>query len=209
MLKGPTIKLAVDLNRMSRFFPLDMHLIEGFDYDWIIDREKYGKIARWLKAHKIENDVITREFCFILLWIEKETQAGEEKSNFKGKFYRMQAELDALNDYLLQHRIVSVILKGEPGKNIPGEDFVLEDEISIDRFCDAIRKEFRNEFDRDKEKRRIKGLAAWQRRKMERIRNKMLNYMASAHGLDELSLEEQNDLIDRIVGLAGVGVSPD
>jgi hypothetical protein len=207
MLRGPKIKLAIDLQKLDKYFPIDFHLQEGFDYDWIIDRDKYDEMAGLLKEYGIADDKITREFCFILLWIEKETQAGEERENLQGKFYRMQAELDSLNDYLMQKRITSITLHGDYKRNKPGEELTLRDDITIDRICDGIRSVFNDEFHHDKQRRKTKGLTAWQRRKMIKIRNNMLNYFTSVPELDKLSLEEQNYFIDQVSELAGMAKS--
>jgi hypothetical protein len=204
MLTGPKIKLAVDLHRLERFFPMDLHLREGFDYDWIIDREKYEAVAHLLSAYNITHDPVIREMCFIFLWIEKETQAGEEKGNFQGKFYQMQAELDALKDYLMRNRVTSISFQGDYERNKPGEELILREDINIDRICDGIRSVFNEEFHSDKARRRTKGLTAWQKRKMIKIRNKILNYFTAVPMLDELSLEEQNQLIDDISRMAGL-----
>ncbi len=204
MLKGPKIKLSVDLHKLDKYFPMDMHLKEGFDYDWIIDRDHFNKVAAMLNEYRITDEKRISEFCFIFLWLEKETQAGEERGNLQGKFYRMQAELDQLHDYFLRFRITSITLKGEIKKHSPGEEFTITEDIIIDRICDGIRHEFQEDFKQDKEKRRTKGLKEWQRRKMVKIRNKILNYFASVPELDSLSLEDQNDLIEKISILAGL-----
>jgi len=116
----------------------------------------------------------------------------------------MLAELDGLKGYLMTNRVTSISFRGDYEKNKPGEEFVLQENINIDRICDGIRSVFRDEFGQDKERRRSKGLRAWQRRKMIRIRNNILNYFTSITELDELSLDEQNLLIDRISDLAGL-----
>ena len=204
MLKGPKIKIAVDLHRLAKYFPLDMHLREGFDYDWIVDREKYNAITLLLNEFDVKDERVISEFCFILLWIEKETRSGDGNGNLPGKFEQMWLELDRLNEYLLKNRVTTVIFKGEIEKNRPGKELTLSEDINIDRLCDGIRSIFREEFSHDRQKRRSKGLTAWQTRKMIRIRNNILNYFTSVPVLDELSLEEQNRLIDGLSGLAGL-----
>jgi hypothetical protein len=56
----------------------------------------------------------------------------------------------------------------------------------------------------DQSRRRTKGQKAWQRRKMVQVSNKILNYFTSIPTLDDLSLEEQNELISRMAELAGL-----
>lgn len=204
MLTGPKIKLAVDLHRIDKYFPLDYHLKEGFDYDMIIDRQRFNEVAAIFKEYDISEEMFIHEICFILLWIEKETQAGDERDNASGKYNQMWVELDSLKQYLMHHRITSVSFKGEYEKNKAGEELTLNEDINIDRLCDGIRSIFREEFSYDLKRRRTKGLTAWRRRKMIRIRNNFLNYFTTIPWLDELSLEEQNELIGRISELAGI-----
>ena len=204
MQTGPKIKLAVDLHRIDKYFPLDNNLEGSFDYNMIIDRKRYDDVAALLKKFDISEDVVIREICFILLWIEKETRAGDGQDDNSGKFYQMWDELDNLKDYLMKNRITSISFSGEYERNKPGEEFTLNEDINIDRICDGIRSIFRDEFHHDKQKRKSKGLTAWQRRKMIRIRNNFLNYFSAVPKLDDLSLEDQNHLIDTISDLAGI-----
>ena len=67
-----------------------------------------------------------------------------------------------------------------------------QEEINIDRICDGIRTTFREEFDNDKQTRRSKGAKNWKRRKMVKVKNRMLNYLAALPGTDKLSLEDLN-----------------
>jgi hypothetical protein len=204
MLIGPKIKLAVDLHRMARFFPLGDAVEGGWDYDMVVERERCDAITALLRNYKIDEDRIIREFCFILLWIEKETHEGEDQPHFPGKYYRMRTELDNLKQYLMNHRITSVVFRGEYEKNKPGGEFIMEEEVNIDRLCDGIRTVFREEFSQDLQKRKSKGLTNWKRRKMFRLRNNILNYFTVIPEIDELSLEEQNELIDQIAVMAGI-----
>ena len=204
MLKGPKIKLAVNLHKLDKYFPMDLHLKEGFDYDWIVDRQKYIEVANLLSEFKVSDDEVISEFCFIFLWIENETRAGDDKKNLPGKFEQMWTELDSLKEYLLRNRVTSVTFNGEVTRNIQGEELILREDINIDRLCDGIRAIFREDFSHDKQRRRTKGLTAWQTRKMIKIRNNILNYLTSVPVLDDLSLEEQSHLIDKITELAGL-----
>lgn len=204
MQTGPKIKLAVDLHRIDKYFPLDYNLQGSFDYNMIIDRKRYDEVAALLKKFDVSEDVVIREICFILLWIEKETRAGDGQDDPSGKFYQMWDELDNLKDYLMKNRITSISFNGEYERNKPGEGFTLKEDINIDRICDGIRSIFRDEFHHEKQKRKSKGLTAWQRRKMIRIRNNFLNYFSAVPKLDDLSLEDQNHLIDTISDLAGI-----
>jgi hypothetical protein len=183
---------------------MDDNLKEGFDYNMIIDKQRYDEVAGFLAFHDMAEDLLIREICFILLWIEKETQSGHERDNSSGKFYQMWNELDGLKEYLLNNRITSVSFRGEYGRNKPSEEFIISEDINVDRICDAIRSNFRDEFHHDKQRRRTKGLTTWQRRKMIRIKNNLLNYFSAIPSLDSLSLEEQNDLIEKLSELAGL-----
>jgi len=200
MLKGPKIKLAVDINRIDRYFGLHPDRQEGFDFDLFIDRQQYNDVAEMLMEYGISEESTIQEICFIILWIEGETRAGTGPEGQTGKFYQMRAELDDLKRYLLTHRITSISLRGEYERNKEGEEFTLREEINIDRVCDGLRSTFREEFNQENEKRKTKGLTAWQRRKMSRIRNNLLGYFTSVPKLDELSLEAQSTLIDRLLG---------
>jgi hypothetical protein len=63
---------------------------------------------------------------------------------------------------------------------------------------------FREEFQQDYWRGKTKGLKAWQKRKMIRIRDSFLNYFTTVPALDSFSLEEQNELISRLAQLAGL-----
>ena len=204
MPNGPKIKLAIDLHRIDRYFPLDKNIRESFDYNMIIDRSKYEEVADLLQEYGVNEDQVVREVCFILLWMEKELQSGSEHNNDSGKFYQMWVELDHLQNYFLKNRITTISFSGESGRNKPSEELIISEDINIDRICDGIRTVFREEFHYDKQRRRTKGLTAWQRRKMIKIRNNILNYLTTVPVLDELSLEEQSELIVTLSGLAGL-----
>lgn len=204
MQTGPKIKLAVDLHRIDKYFPLDNSMEGVFDYDMIIDRQCYDEVKTILSEFDVSEDPVIREICFIIQWIEKETQSGDERDNTTGKFYQMWVELDMLREYLMKNRITAISLYGESKRGNPSEEIMIREDINIDRICDGIRSIFRDEFHHDKIRRRTKGLTAWQRRKMIRIKNNILNYFTSVPSLDDLSLEEQNELIGRLEGLAGL-----
>jgi len=204
MQTGPKIKLAVDLQKMDKYFPLDYNIKEGFDYDIKIDRQRYDDVEALLNDYDISEARIIQEFCFILIWIENEIQTGDDQDNDSGKFYQMWIELDNLKQYLLNNRITSISLRGEYERNKPGKTLTLKDEMNIDRLCDGIRTIFRDEFHHDKQRRRTKGQKNWQRRKMTRVRNNILNYLTTIPELDPLSLEDQYDFIVKLSGLAGL-----
>jgi hypothetical protein len=206
MPHGPKIKLAIDLHRIDRFFPLEKNLRESFDYNMVIDRPRYEEVNELLKEYSVTDDQIIREICFILLWMEKELQSGSGNDNNSGKFHQMWLELDGLKDYLLKNRITSISFQGESARNKPNEELIISEDINIDRICDGIRSVFREEFHHDKLRRRTKGLTTWQRRKMIKIRNNILNYFTMVPSLDELSLEEQNELVTELSGLAGISI---
>jgi hypothetical protein len=204
MPPGPKIKLAVDLHKIARYFPVNFEATEGFDYELVIDRGHYDSVEALLEEYQINDDQIIQEICFILLWIERETQAVEDPENSSGKLYQMWVELDNLKKYLMNNRITSISLHGEVERNKPGKTLALKEEINIDRLCDGIRSIFREEFLNDKNRRRTKGQRAWQKRKMVRVSNNILNYFTSIPELDELSLEEQKELISRLSLMAGL-----
>lgn len=170
----------------------------------IIDRKRYDEVAALLIEYDISEDQAIQEICFILLWIEKETQSGDDKDNYSGKYYQMWVELDKLKQYLMNNRITSISFKGEYERNKPNEVITLQEEINIDRVCDGIRSIFRDEFNNDKQRRGKKGLRTWKRKKMIRVKNNILNYFTTIPSLDELSLEDQYYLIDKLSDLAGI-----
>jgi len=206
MPNGPKIKLAIDLQRIDRFFPFDKDFRESIGLSMIIDRSRYDEVAGLLSEYNVVEDQTIREICFVLIWMAKELQADKEQHNDSGKFMQMWIELDNLQDYFLKNRITAISFRGESGRNKQGEELTLEEDINIDRICDGIRTVFREEFHHDKQRRRTKGLTAWQRRKMIKIRNNILNYFTAIPSLDELSLEEQNELITQLSGLAGISI---
>lgn len=204
MPTGPKIKLDINLHRIDRYFPLDFDVEGGYDYDRIIDRKIYDDVAVVLKDYRVKDDQAIREFCFILGWIQRQMSTGINNGTVKSRYEQMADEIEGLKDYFRMHRIRSVTFHGELMKNKAGEDFTMREDINIDRICDGIRVVFREEFDTDKEKRRSKGLRAWQRRKMIRIRNNFFNYFTTIPELDELDLQEQIELIDKLSALAGI-----
>lgn len=204
MPTGPKVKLAVDLYKIHQFFPIDFDVHEGFSFEMIIDRQRYDEVEVLLKEYDLTDDTIIREFCFVLIWIEKETLGGDDLDNLSGKYFQMWLELDNLKQYLLRHRITSISLHGEYERSKPGKTFSLREEINIDRLCDGIRSIFKDEFNSDQQKRTTKGLTNWKRRKMVKVRNNILNYFTSIPALDDLSLEEQNELIVQLSRLAGL-----
>jgi hypothetical protein len=201
MLKGPKIKLAVDIKRIDRYFPLDHERLEGFDFDITIDRQRYVTVAALLQEYGVSEEKIIQEICFIISWIEAELKIVDSPEGLHSKFYQMRKELDELQHYLLIHRITSISFRGESGRKNEGEEFIMYEEINIDRVCDGLRTTFREEFDADKSKRKTKGLTAWRRRKLDRVRNNFLNYLTSIQELDELSLEDQSELIGKLINL--------
>jgi len=212
MQTGPKIKLAVNLHRMDRYFPLDYDIEGGYDYDRVIDRKLYDDLAAILKEYNVNDDYTLQEFCFIIGWMERQVGSWNGNGNGNGitksKYEQMSDEIDRLNEYLTRHRIISVTFRGEYMKLKAGEELTMKEDINIDRVCDGLRVVFKEEFATDREKRRSKGFRAWQRRKMIRIRNHFFNYFTTIPQLDELSLEEQNELIDRLALLVGLGEEP-
>lgn len=204
MPHGPKIKLAIDLHRISGFFPLNNGQNGEFNYNMIIDRSLYDNVAGMLAEHGVSADLVIREFSFLVLWMSREMGSDEDREGLPPKFQQMWEELDGLKQYLLSHRVKSVRFMGETSRDVPGAEFTLKEDINIDRLCDGIRSVYREEFGYRKANRRSKGLRNWQRRKLARLYNGFLNYFSSIPELDALSLEEQNELIDRLSSMAGV-----
>ena len=204
MQKGPKVKLAIDLQKIDRYFPLDADLSEGLEINLLIDRHRYDEVEALLAEYNLATDQVIHEFCFVLLWIERETQAVSDPANYSGKLYQMWTELDNLKQYLLHHRITSISFHGEYERHRPGKTLVIKEGINIDRICDGIRSVFRDEFNNDSQRRKTKGQRAWQRRKMMQVKNNILNYFTTIPQIDELSLEEQNELIDNLSRMAGL-----
>jgi hypothetical protein len=204
MQTGPKIRLAIDLHRIEKYFRLDYNIQGGFDYDMIIDRNRYNDLAALLNEYHIKEDGIILEVCFILLWIEKEIKAGADQDNYSGEFNQMWIELDNLKDYLMNNRITAISFRGEYERNQSGEEIILKEDINIDRICDGIRSIFRDEFKSDKQTRRKKSLRTWKRRKLILVKNNILNYFTAIPELDDLSLEDQNNFISKLTDLAGL-----
>jgi hypothetical protein len=200
---GPQVKLAIDLHKIERYFPLEYNAEGGLDYELYFDRQRYDDLESYLREYDITGSKTIQEFCFITLWIEKYLGIFDEQDHLSGKFYQMWVELDQLKEYLLKNRITSIILKGEHGRNKPGKSFTMKEEINIDRVCDGLRTVFRDEFDNDKSARRSKGQKNWKRRKMIKVRNYLLNYLSTVPGADMLSLGDQSDIIDKLAAMAG------
>ena len=200
----PKVKLVVNVQKMDKFFPLGLNHTEGFEFELRIDRHRYEEVESFLQQYNINGDREIHEFCFILLWIESETRVVDDPRNYSGKLYQMWNELDNLKQYLTHHRVTSITFHGEYERNKPGKTLEIKEEINIDRLCDGIRSVFREEFQNEKQRRKTKGQRAWQKRKMMQVRNNILNYFTTIPLLDELSLEEQNELIDSLSELAGI-----
>ena len=63
MQTGPIIKLTGDLHRIDEFLPLGHNSQGGFDYDMIIDRQRYDEVAALLIEYDIcENQTISASF---------------------------------------------------------------------------------------------------------------------------------------------------
>ena len=202
MAPVPQVRLTVDLQKINRYFPLEFTAEGRLDYDMVIDRPRYDRIETFLRKYGIAGSQVVQEYCFIILWIEKYTGIFDEEDNLRGKFYQMWLEVDHLKEYLLKHRITSIVLKGEGARNKPGPSFTLREEINIDRICDGIRTVFRDEFDHDKANRRSKGQRTWKKRKMIKVRNRVMNYLNASPHANLLSLEDQSDIIAELAALA-------
>ena len=198
----PQVKLAIDLHKIGQYFPFEAS--EGINHDFFIERQCYNEIENLLDEYGLSDEKIIKEFCFMLLWIEDQIQADDHVDNPSGKLYHMWLELENLKEYLMNHRITAVRFDGDYERNKPGKSLIIREEINIDRLCDGIRSIFREDFMHDKNRRRTKGQKAWQRRKMVQVSNNILNYFTTIPTLDDLSLEEQNELIGRIAELAGL-----
>ena len=198
------MKLAVDIQRIEKYFPLKHNVEGGFDYELAIDRQRYDEVESLLGNNGITDPTIIQELCFVILWIEDYIGVFDGADNYSEEFHQMWQEVDKLKEYLIHHRITSITLKGEYARQKPGKPFTLREEINIDRICDGIRSKFREEFQQDASKRKYQGKKKWVRRKMVKVRNYILNYMASVPGANSLSLEEQTAFIDKLSALAGM-----
>lgn len=202
--KGPLIKLRIDLSALGKNFPLNESMPGGFESYLSIDRLRFDEARALLEGYDINSMSVLHEFCFILRWLEEGLRTLDEHRRPTGKFLEMWTELDRLNEYLLRTRITSVRFEGEVERDIAADNFVLKEEINIDRLCDGIRSVFRDEFHHDTSRRTTRGRRNWQRRKFEKLRNNILNWMNAVPELETLDLEEQADLIKKMSLLAGL-----
>jgi len=204
MVAGPKVKIAADLHRIEKYFKLENGQQNDFDYNLIIDRQRYDEVVDLLDGFKVDSDQVAHDLCFIILWIEKETETKKIDPESTNKYHQMWDEVEGLRNYLLGNRVTSISFDGEYERNNPGQTFILREEINIDRICDGLRTIFRKEFNADQSKGRKKGMRTWKRRKMTKARNNILNYFTSNPDLDDLPLEDQNHIIDRLASLAGI-----
>jgi len=203
MALAPKIHLAVDLQKLDKFLPLGKGAKDGIELDLMLERERFDAVVELLGDYGIEEGQVVQEFCYVLLWIENMTGSGLDKTGYKA----MWDELANLKNYLLKNRVTSIILQGEAERDKPGgEEIVIKEEINLDRICDGLRTVFREEFDHDRPGRRTKGQTNWQRRRMIKVRNSILNYFTTIPELDELDLQELNQLIDAMSELAGMPI---
>jgi hypothetical protein len=203
MQTGPIIKLAIDIHKIDKYFPLDYNLQGGLEYDMNIERQRFEEVTALLNEYDISDSKIIQEFCFISIWIEKEIRASDERNSLSGDFYQMWLELDNLKQYLLNNRITEISFKGEYERNQPGKTLTLKEEINIDRICDGIRSIFSNEFNYKKTKKGTGGQLTWKRKKMEMVKNNILKYLVTIPELDSLSFESQFYIIGYLSALAG------
>jgi hypothetical protein len=202
---GPRVALSVDLHKMEDHFPPDMLLNNGRAGKLMIDRKRYGQVEEMVGRFEISGPKIIHQLCYIMLWMEEEILHASDVNNPEGEFNRMWAEIEQLQDFLLTHRITEITLEGEMTRvDDNGKPFIVKNDINIDKVCDGIRSAFRDEFNHDRKKRRSKGRTAWQRRKMVKVRNRFMNYLASVPELDALSLEQQSELFDRLSAILGL-----
>jgi len=206
MQTGPKVKLTVDLHKIDRYFPLDFNSQGVFDYEMIIDRQRYDEVEALLGEFDISDPRIIQEFCFIILWIKREIHEGDERDNYSGKYYQMRFELDNLKHYLVKHRITAITFHGEYERNKPGKTLTMREETNIDRICDGLRSIFRKEFSLDSQKKKKSGLRDWKRKKMMQVKNNLLNYLETIPRLDSLALDDQNNFIDKLSELAGLPI---
>lgn len=204
MRTGPQVKLTVNLQKIWMYFPQDADSSSGFDFDMAIDRPRYYAVGSYLLKKGIRDPQVIQEFCFIILWIENYIGVFTDRETYPPKFKKMWEELDGLKEYLLQNRVTSITLMGEHDRNTTGKDFIIREEINIDRVCDGIRSVFREEFLSDKDSRKTRGKKAWKSRKMVKVNNYVLNYLSKVPGIDRLSLEEQSRILSKLSYWAGV-----
>ena len=203
MPTGPYLKLSIDLHEMDKYFQMDYNLEGGLDYELVIDRKRYHEAEKLLKELQVTNRQTIQEFCYIILWIEKEIQVADQPDATFGKYRQMLAELDVLNQYLIHHRITEISLSGEIEKNKPDGELILKDPMNIDRICDGLRSVFRKEFHEKSECKSKAGLLAWKKKKMAQVKNAVMKYLDSIHQLESLSLESQFYIIGKLAALAG------
>jgi hypothetical protein len=201
---GPHVKLAIDLQRMEKYFPPEGSGPSGYDFPMAIDRPRYDQVETILKKYNIDETLLHQEFCFVLLWMQNYIGVFEDMEHYPLKFNKMWVELDGLRDYLLKNRVTSIAFYGEDGRKMPENEFAVEEDINIDRICDGIRSVFREEFQSDRKKRQTRGKKVWKTRKMVKVKNYVLNYMAKVPGIAHLTLEEQTRIFDKLSYLAGI-----
>ena len=201
--KGPVQKLAVDIQKLEKYFPLGYGLGTGPKNHLQINRQVFEKVQGLLADFDVYDPAVAQEFCFILLWIEEELVAGADRDDPSGKYYLMWKELNELRDYFQHHRITSVHFKGEYAKNQPGEELSLHHPHNIDRLCDGIRWAFNNEFQNKKAKKGRFGHASWERKKMSAIKHNFIEYLDAIKELEARSFESYFYIIGYISALAG------
>lgn len=207
MQSGPAIKLAVDIQKISKYFPVDFSTGGSFQNSRKINRHIFEKVQAFLQEYNISDQLIIQEFCFILLWIAEEIGAGNDRDNPSGRHYEMWRELSDLKDYFQKYRITAINLKGEVSKNKPGAEFTLEHPANIDRLCDGIRWAFNNDFHHKKAIKGRLGQSSWERKKMSALKNNFLKYLDSIPELEPLSIETQLYIIGYVSALAGYFLS--
>jgi hypothetical protein len=203
-IPGPQVALSIDMHAMESHFPPGRILDNGDSGRLLIDKQKFEKVAALANSFKLPDKGLIHNFAYILLWIEAEVITAADNGNAGSQFNKMWTELEKLRDYLLTHRITSVKLQGEVKRDQPGKPFVMTEEINIDRLCDAIRTAYRDEFNHDRNNGTGKGKRAWQKRKLVKVRNRFMNYLAAVPELDSLSLEQQSRLFNGLTAIAGL-----
>jgi len=201
---SPVIKLRIDLTALGKHFPLDHTLPGGFGHYLKIERQRCEGVQRLMGIYSLTGQDLVQDLCFVVLWIEKQIEAIDDEDNHSREFRQMWLELDELKEYLLKNRVTAIRFEGESEHELPGEEFVIRQMTNIDRVCDGMRSVFKDEFHHDKHKRRARGQRAWMRRRMEPVKNSILNWMLTVPELDELELEEQNEIIEQLGVLAGL-----
>ena len=83
------MKLAVDLQKIEKYFPLERDPRGGLRFELIIDRHRFDDVKSILSGNGITDPQFVQEFCFIVLWIENYIGKFDGAENYPEEFHRM------------------------------------------------------------------------------------------------------------------------